>query len=172
MNLNANRYKVQSYSYFEKEGDQHFRLEKAIPEDALWSRIRIAPATLPQGEFLLIPAPTYTRFLHRPMEVMTVEGKLTAINETSLEGVPLVRYEVSFKDEQRTARIDFEKQFPYRIQKWEDTRRSLFRKGQKVVTTRATRTHTLNIDYWKHHDNKDRDLLRRLGLGSRELAVK
>ena len=68
-------------------------------------------------------------------------------------------------------RIDFEREFPYRIQKWEDTHRGLYRRSPKVITTRAERTHTLNIDYWKHHNNEDRRLLERLGLGPRELAA-
>lgn len=172
MNLNENQYKVKSYSYFEKEGDQQFRLEKAIPEDAIWSRIRIAPDTLPQGAFTLIPASMYVRFAHRPLDVVKATGKLEAVQEKSLEGASMVRYTVSIEEQQRTIRIYFEREFPYRIQKWEDTHQGLYRRSPKIITTRAERTHTLNIDYWKHHNNRDRGLLERLGLGPRELAVK
>ena len=37
------------------------KLELLIPEDALWTMIRIAPASLPQGEFLMIPGAVYAR---------------------------------------------------------------------------------------------------------------
>ena len=172
MNLRENEFHVTSHSYFEKEGDKQFRLQKILPEDALWTRLRIAPATLPQGEFLLIPSATYSRFLHRPLKPVRVVGRLNEIENKSLEGVSLVRYEVNFKEVQRTIMISFEKEFPYRIQQWEDTYPGLSRMAPKTLTTRAIRTHTTMIDYWNHHDNKDRGLLDRLGLGPRELAVR
>jgi hypothetical protein len=172
MNLNGDQYKVQSYSYFEKEGDQQFQLEKAIPEDAIWSRIRIAPTTLPQGEFLLIPAAMYVRFAHRPMEALKAMGKLEAVHEKSPKGLSMVRYTINIEEKQRMIQICFEREFPYRIQKWTDTHRGLHRQAPKTITTRAERTHTLNIDYWKHHNNRDRGLLKRLGLGPRELAAR
>ena len=38
------------------------------------------------------------------------------------------------------------------------------------MTTRAARTHTIMDAYWQHHDNKDRALLKKLGLGAREMG--
>ncbi len=172
MNLRENEFHITSHSYFEKEGDKQFRLQNILPEDALWTRLRIAPATLPQGEFLLIPSAAYSRFLHRPLKPVRVVGSLNDIENKSLEGVPLVRYEVNFKEVQRTIKISFEKKFPYRIQQWEDTYPGLSRMAPKALTTRAIRTHTIMIDYWNHHDNKDRGLTEKLGLGPRELAVR
>jgi len=170
MNLRGDEYRVATHSYFEKEGDQEFGLKTVLPEDALWTRIRIAPDTLPQGEFSIIPSATYTRFAHRPLKSVDVVGTLTSTQKTSLEGVPLVRYDVRFKNIDRTIRIYFERAFPYRIQSWEDTHRATGR-APKVVTTRATRTHTLMIDYWKRHGNKDRAILKQLGIPPRELPA-
>ena len=39
----------------------------------------------------------------------------------------------------------FEKDFPYRIQKWYETYRSIIGMGAKALTTRAARTHTIMI---------------------------
>ena len=172
MNLRKNEFYITSHSYFEKEGDKQFRLRNILPEDALWTRLRIAPATLPQGEFLLIPSATYSRFLHRPLKPVRAVGRLNDIENRSLEGVPMVRYEVNFKEVQRTIKISFEKKFPYRIQQWEDTYPGSSGIAPEALTTRAIRTHTIMIDYWNHHDNKDRGLIEKLGLGPRELAVR
>ena len=43
-------------------------------------------------------------------------------------------------------------------------------KGTTVLTTSATRTHTLMDAYWQHHGNKDRARLKKLGLGAREMG--
>jgi len=64
----------------------------------------------------------------------------------------------------------FEKEFPYRIQKWEETYRGLAAMGAKVMTTRATRTHTIMDAYWQHHGNRDRALLKKLGLSAKEMG--
>ena len=62
--------------------------------------------------------------------------------------------------------ITFEKEFPYRIQKWEDTHSGIFGKGP--LTTLAVRTHTIMTDYWNKHRNIDRKLLEKLGLDERQ----
>jgi len=79
-------------------------------------------------------------------------------------------HEINFTDEQRTLRIYFEKDFPYRIQKWQETYRGLIDNKAKVLTTRAVRTHTIMDPYWRHHTNKDRWRLEALGLKAREMG--
>jgi hypothetical protein len=129
--------------------------------NALWTTIRIAPASLPQGNFRLIPGALYTRFLHRLVQPSQVLGRLSADDGKSLEGNSLVCYTVIFADESRTLKFFFERDFPYRIQRWEDTHRVL---NGSTLTTTAVRTHTILNDYWNHHSNRDRRLLTRLGL--------
>ena len=92
--------------------------------------------------------------------------------EKSLEGNPLVRYEINYPDEQRTLRVFFEKDFPYRIQQWEESYRGLSGDIKKTLTTRATRTHSIMDAYWRHHGNKDRILLKKLGLNATEMGSK
>ena len=104
--------------------------------------MRIAPDALPRGEFFMIPGTVYARLAHRPLMSQKVVASLDTINEKSLEGKPLVRYEVDFPAEQRALRIFFEKDFPYRIQKWEESYRGLAAMGAKVMTTFPTGTPT------------------------------
>jgi hypothetical protein len=54
-NLEGDHYKVKQYSYFEKEGDKTVTIPSVHLEDEIWTRIRIAPETLPLGEIKMIP---------------------------------------------------------------------------------------------------------------------
>ncbi len=170
LNLNDDRYRVRMHSYFEKEGDQDFRLKSYVPEDAIWNMIRIAPDTLPLGEFLLIPGTVYARLAHRQLAPRKAVATLKKIAGKSLENNPLVRYEIGIPAEQRTLRIVFEEKFPYRIQKWEESYRSMAAMGGKLMTTRAVRSHTILDPYWQHHRNQDRVMLKKLGLNAREMG--
>ena len=170
MNLRPATYQVRVHSYFEKEGDRQFDIEQAIPEDAIWTAIRLAPASLPQGEFLMITGTVYSRLQHRQLAHQKVVGKLLRANEKSLEGNHLVIYEINFQEAQRILRIFFEKDFPYRIQKWRETTKRLIGAADKEFTTGANRTHTIQTAYWRQHGNRDRAMLEQLGLGTRELG--
>lgn len=170
MNLRDDAYRVRMQSYFENEGDQDFMLGQDVPEDAIWTMARIAPQALPQGTFSMIPGTVYARLLHRPLKAQKVIATLSRAQGKSLEGNALVRYEINFPEEQRTLRIDFEQNFPYRIQKWDDSYPGLTRTNANVMTTSATRTHTIMDAYWQHHGNKDRALLKKLGLKAREMG--
>ena len=169
LNLMDDQYRIRMHSYFEKEGDQDFKIKSYVPEDAIWNMIRLAPDKLPLGEFLIIPGTVYARLAHRSLALREAFAVLTEIAGKSLEGVPLVRYEVDIPAEQRTLRIVFEKKFPYRIQKWEETYRSMASMGNNLMTTRAFRSHTIMDPYWQHHRNQDRVLLKKLGLNAREM---
>ncbi|MDJ0816082.1 MAG: hypothetical protein QNJ58_07750 [Desulfobacterales bacterium] len=170
LNLNDDRYRVRMHSYFEKEGDQDFRLKSYVPEDAIWNMIRIAPDTLPLREFLLIPGTVYARLAHRQLAPRKAVATLKKIAGKSLENNPLVLYEIDIPAEQRTLRIVFEEKFPYRIQKWEESYRSMAAMGGKLMTTRAVRSHTILDPYWQHHRNQDRVMLKKLGLNAREMG--
>ena len=170
LNLNDDRYRVRMHSYFEKEGDQDFKIKSDVPEDAIWNLIRIAPNSLPLGEFSLIPGTVYARLAHRPLAPRKAVAALKEIAGKSLESSPLVSYEIEIPAEHRSLRIVFEKKFPYRIQKWEESYRSMAAPGGKLMTTRATRSHTIMDPYWQHHRNKDRVLLKKLGLNAREMG--
>ena len=170
MNLNENEYRVRMHSYFEGEGDGDFDVQKVISEDALWTLIRLAPGRLPRGEFSMIPGTVYARFAHRPVAAQKAVANLSPSDEKSLEGNPLVIYEINFPAEERTLRIYFEKDFPHRIQQWRETYKGRIGTGAKVLTTRAIRTHTIMEPYWKLHANKDRRRLEGLGLSAREMG--
>ena len=55
LNLRNGRYAGQLRSYFEDEGDRAFEFAPAWLEDELWTRIRLAPETLPVGDVTVVP---------------------------------------------------------------------------------------------------------------------
>lgn len=171
MNLAGDEYRIRVHSYFEKEGDRDYKIKNYVPEDAIWTKLRIAPNALPQGEFFMIPGTVYARLAHRPLKPQKAIAALKPVSAKSLEGNPMMRYEIDFPMQERTLRIFLEKEFPYRIQQWEESYRGLGGTGAKVMTTRATRTHIIMDVYWRHHGNRDRALLKKLGLGAREMQA-
>jgi len=167
MNLRKDGYWVRSHSYFEKEADKTYQIPSVLSEDALLNIIRISPATLPLGKFFLIPGTVYSRFMHRPLSPQKVIGNLLMEKDRGPEGNPLVRYEIAFPEVKRTLSIVFETEFPYRILQWEDSHASPKWAGGKQLTSRAVRTHSFMIDYWRRHGNNDRSLLERIGLNQK-----
>jgi len=163
-NLKNDLYNIQQFSYFEKEADNELTVAKEMNEDALWNQIRLSPDKLPKGNFNIIPSATYLRLMHKPLQATQATGKLTGSKQKSLEGNALLKYEIIYHNIDRKIVFFFEQKFPYRIQEWQETYRPLKYFGQQALTTRAVRTHTLMIDYWNKNKQKDRKLLKKLGL--------
>jgi len=143
-----------SHSYFEAEADETFELGDAPLEDALFSRIRRDPESLPTGALTLVPAVHALRFAHRDHAVEAA----TATLEDAPEDGPFtgarayaIRYEYG-----RTLTIYFDDAFPHVIRGWEE--------GGEGPTTRAVRTHAVLDDYWAHHGSDDDAYRRALGL--------
>jgi hypothetical protein len=164
LNLKEQRYRLTQHSYFEAEADQMFTLAQGIPEDAIWTGIRIAPQNLPQGEFQLIPGTFYARMRHQRLKPQLVHAALSATDQQSMEGNRLVQYKINFMETQRELTIWFEAEFPYRIQQWADTHAGMAHRGTTPLTTRAERTHSIMLDYWNRNQPPDQHWLKSLGL--------
>ena len=166
LNDKNNLYQIESRSYFETESDRTFTEPKSILEDGLWTLIRIHPDKLPTGKFRLFPSTTYSRLSHTPFKAHMANGSFNPLKEKSLEGISLMEYKLNYVDQHRRVKIVFEKKFPFRIQRWEDSHKSIM--GDTILTTKAFRTHTIMTDYWNKHRNIDRKLLEKLGLDGKQ----
>jgi hypothetical protein len=164
LNLGPDGYRVQERSYFESEADRDFALAPVISEDALWNLIRTAPQTLPVGRFEMIRGTFESRLTHTPLKVETVTAELSPANGKSLEGAALVSYALHYEGNGRELSITFGRDFPHRIEAWEETQNSGAQFGDQRLTSRAKRTHSLMLDYWNRHRPEDRQLRRQLGL--------
>src|SRR5262249_17887950 len=154
------QYQAQVHSYFQDEADQNLTVKPAWLEDEIWSRIRLAPDTLPTGEVEMLPGLQYIRLLHQ--EVKPEKATITTKDEGKLR-----IYTIDYKEKQRKLTIRFEKDFPYRVEGWEETAPGGFGPDAPILTTKATRTNTLLLDYWDKHGEEDAVYRTKLGLTQR-----
>lgn len=157
VNFRDNQYEIQSRSYFESESDEDFKIGSAFPEDEIFSRLRIDPGTLPQGDFKVIPSAMSLRLRHKKASVLTANGQLRPYNGKDIQGKNLSEYHVTFSDD-RELSVIYTNTFPYSIKGFKETYAESF--GQKKrLTTLAVLKSTKLTDYWarnKNSNSKDR----------------
>lgn len=141
---NKDAFEISAYSYFESEGDQNFKLEKAVLENELWTQLRINPKSLPTGNIKIIPSFEYSRLKH--LKLKAYNAKATLANNT---------YSINYPELNRTLAIQFNPKFPYDIISWEETFKSGFGKNVKTLTTKATKLNSIKSAYWGKNNNKD-----------------
>ncbi len=160
LNLVGENYDVMQRSYFERNATEDFRIDAAWLEDEIWTRLRMNPAALPQGETTVIPAAYAARIAGQKLEPQKAVGTLSAYTGSEFTGKSLQQYALNYPGAQRELRIIFEKAFPYVIAGWEET----YPSRGKVLTTRATRTEQIRSDYWSHNAPTDTTLRNKLGI--------
>jgi hypothetical protein len=167
LNLERERYRLRSFSYFEDEVEEQRMLDRAWLEDELWTRLRLGPDRLPQGTIRIVPSTLFARLHHHPLKVVEARATLDdagAEAAGTFGGGPLRRYRLDYrKPEPRTLTLYFEPAAPYRIRGWEEAFNDGFGVSRPLVT-RAVRNRELQIDYWNRHNNADSGLRKELGL--------
>ncbi|NET59735.1 MAG: hypothetical protein F6K47_27375, partial [Symploca sp. SIO2E6] len=160
MNLNDQGYRVQQNSYFEQDGDKTLSLGGAIPEDELWTAIRLNPEDLPTGKLQLIPGTMFQRLRHLSWTTQSATAELKPV-----AGNPqLMSYTLTYPELKRTLTIEFSKAFPHEIESWEETYQSGWGQGAKTLTTSAKRKKRILLDYWTKNSVADEVLRRELAL--------
>lgn len=145
MNLAKGNYDINVFSYFEQEGDQKLTITGALLEDEIFNRIRLDYKSLPTGEFKMIPGLFFTRLKHKDLKPRKATAQL-------LENEGTFTYSVSFKEDDRTLDINFEKEFPYRVLGWKET---YLGSGNNKLTTSAEMNKLLYTDYWTKNNTTD-----------------
>ena len=161
-NLDGDRYNVKQYSYFEKEGDKTITIPSVHLEDEIWTRIRIAPETLPIGDVKMIPGSFFTTL--RMIDIGEEKAVAELINKKEGERGDVSQYTVTYPSLRRTLSIRFNRYFPHDILSWSETYPSGSGKNAEVLTTKAHRTHAVMMDYWNKNSVKDIELRKELGL--------
>lgn len=159
LNRTAESYHLSELSYFESEGDRTVELEGAIPEDGLWTLLRIDPGALPTGRVRLVPATFYQRLRHQPWQTAWAEASLAADPDDAALSI----YRLDYGDV-RSLAIRFRTAFPHEIESWQETYVSGWGPGAHRLTTKATRKQRIMLDYWNRHDVADAALRERLEL--------
>ena len=150
---NRAQFEIQSHSYFQGEADEHFKLEKSILENELWTKLRIDPKSLPTGKLNIIPSFEYTRLKHNKIKAYAAEATLTANT-----------YTLYYPELKRTLAMNFNPNFPHDILSWEETFKSGYGANAKTLTTKATKLKTIKSPYWQKNSNKDDGLRQTLQL--------
>jgi hypothetical protein len=156
MNLRNNKYDVLVRSYFQDESDQNFDISQAWLEDELWTRIRLAPETLPTGNVEIVPGLQFVRLWHKNAKPAKASASLTQQGNQKL-------YTIDYPELKRQLKIRFESNFPHEIVSWEETQPGGFG-GSAPLTTKATKTKSILLDYWNHNGNEDSRFRKELGL--------
>jgi hypothetical protein len=156
LNLRNGRYAGQLRSYFEEEGDRAFDFAPAWLEDEIWTRIRLAPETLPAGDVTVVPGLQYARLWHKEVRPEKARATLAAVGAENV-------YTLDYAAVPRKLVIRFEREFPYKIVSWEETQPGAF-DGSPLLTTKAVATGSLLLDYWRRHGNADAHYRKELGI--------
>lgn len=148
---NRKQFEINTFSYFEEEGDDTFEIEKNFTENELWSLIRLEGLKgLPTGEINLIPSFEYIRLTHH--QIKAYKAKISSIVENGI-----VSYTIQYPEFYRTLTINFQEKYPYIIEGWSD------QTDNKQPST-AKRIITKKLPYWDLNSIKDEKLRDELGL--------
>lgn len=160
LNNKKNAFQLEIRSYFEVEGDETIKLEKAVLEDELLNLIRMNPELLPIGKFGLISSLSYTALKHKKAKVYSAEGTLEMNKDERFEGGNLMAYRLKVEEQDRELIIVFEAESPYIIKGWTEEYPSAFdgRKRQSIAKLKSVQ----RMRYWELNgieDTKYREIL-------------
>lgn len=162
LSLKGDNYRWQLHSYFEQESEQNKNLEAGWLEDEMWNRIRIDPATLPQGKVAVLPGLLYQRLSHTPLQKEEAILTLSKADSFFIKDSTLQLYTIHYPAAQRTLQIYFTSKFPYSIVGWQETYPDGNSNPKKMLVTKALLKKQVWLDYWKHNrlaDSTYRDTL-------------
>ena len=158
MQLNKHEnFQITSHSYFEGEADEELDIEKVPLENEIWNRLRIEHDKLPTGDFKMIPSFEYLRLSHKPVRAYSVIGEYYTTEEFNV-------YQVTYPELKRELKIYYSRNFPYTIEKWEESYPSGFGKNPEILTTKAFKKERVRADYWNKNSNKNLPLRKKLDL--------
>ncbi len=164
MNNRDGEYHWQGFSYFQDEVHEDYKTERAWLEDEVWTRLRLAPESLPTGSVKMVPGTLFKRLRHRKLKPEKAEIKQKAYEGNQFKGKKLMAYRIHYPEIPRTLTIVYEKAFPYRIQGWIDKHESGFGEDSRQLKTIAVRDKTLKTDYWNKNNLGDSSIRKEFGV--------
>lgn len=151
LNRRGGKYKVQQFSYFQKEGDASFQVTADWTEDELLNLIRLNPGLLPKGEISVLPGTVFARLKHIDFQAAQAIASNSKYEGAEFEG-DLMAFTLEYPDYDRTVEVFYESKFPHQIVAWKES--YLMISGERGTTT-ATLKHSERLPYWSLHDLED-----------------
>lgn len=158
LELRGDEYEVTGLSDVQSKTGKARALEAVWLEDEIWTRIRLAPSTLPKGMVRIIPGGEQSRLRERPLAVETARASLDEESEGALV------YALRYPGLERKLAIRFEKEFPHAILGWDEWARDPAGHGAEGQTTHATRAESIRLDYRNRTGKDDAAWRKKLGL--------
>ena len=156
LNYSQNAYDYQLHSYFENEVDTEARIKNAISEEEIFTKLKMNPDLLPNGEFNLIPSQITSRFLHLyPGSFKSSARKEEYTGEAYKAAIVLI---IDTPELSRSLRIIFENKMPYTILEWTETY------SNKNSITSARLVKQAKESYWQQNSVSDEFRRKDLGL--------
>ena len=150
---NKEDFEIDFKSYFESNSDKKLSLKKEWLEDDIWTVLRISPENLPTGNLNMVPSFEYLALYHKEIKVYKVDASLVKSEENS-------NYILSYPELQRELKIVFSNQFPFQIERWEETVTT----GANKQTTSATKMQSIKSKYWSKNKKQDTIIRQELNL--------
>lgn len=160
LNLRDGQYQVTGHSYFENEADYEASLDALWLEDELWTKLRLSPRLLPEGEINIIPASFSIRRSHDNWAVENAVATKEKWTGSEMPGDSLMSYKLEYPDAARSLTIVYESQSPYRIAGWVETQQT---RGGDMLRATSVRTHSIKAPYWQMNSNADEQMRQKLG---------
>lgn len=158
LDLRDDKYQVTGRSQIDAETNHAVELEATWLEDEIWTRIRLAPSTLPTGMVPMIPGGEQSLLRRRPL---VAENAKVSLAEQS-DGVMV--YAIRYAKSNRKLAIRFEKDFPHAILGWDEWYQDAAGASGRNETTKATRAESIRLDYRNRSGNEDAAWSEKLGL--------
>jgi hypothetical protein len=164
LNHRQNAYHVELRSYFEKEGDQNYKMNDVLLEDEIMNLIRFDPLSMPSGKVNIIPMASYCRLTHLQMDDVQAMISHETYEGDEFKGKDTRVLQINFPTLKRNKNIYYESTYPHVILGWDDTYPSAFDK--KLRTTKSRLTHQVREAYWNKNKANDADKRKSLGLST------
>lgn len=141
-------YDVELHSYFQKEGNQNFKIDFQMLENEIPLRLRLGPEEMPTGDLMVVPSVEFLRLKHAETKPYKAIAKLAELPDGFL-------YSVKYPELGRTIAFKTEKAFPYKILNWMDR----YTDGGTPQVSTGSLKKTLMTDYW-NQNNLENEVLR------------
>ncbi len=154
--LGKDKLEITTNSYFQGESES-ISLDKSLLEDDVWSRIRLHPNKLPEGEGSMVPSFFYLRLNHQETKSYNCKFEKDVVNDS------VSMYKISYPELDRSLTINYKDEYPHQIISWTENHWSGFGSNRTQLTTSGELMKTMNVDYWnknsKKHDGLRKELL-------------
>lgn len=156
---NRGVFNLQMNSYFQKEGDSTFEIDRTWQEDEIMNLIRLSEAVLPLDNFKILPK---TAFLSTNHITPKSYGAFGQIKNEMMDTLALKVYSISIPELKRTVRYYYDPSRENLITKIEEEYPTVF--DGKIRKSTAILKSSQKMPYWELNAPSNKKLRKKMGL--------